>query len=113
MRNEIRAGTRQIADKIHAAIMAFQFYDKLVQRLDHVCQSLGGLSSVVADQRRLYNPGEWVALQQQIRGKYTMEEERAMFDAVLHGIPVKEAVETYLHARMEQVEASGGDIELF
>jgi hypothetical protein len=93
--------------------MAFQFYDKLVQRLDHVCHSLGGLGHVVADKSRLYNPSEWVNLQQQIRGKYTMEEERAMFDAVLHGMSVKEALEHYMQSRMQQVEASGGDIELF
>ena len=112
-KQEVRAGTRQIAEKVHAAIIAFQFYDKLVQRLDHVCHSLGGLGSLVADKGRLYNPGEWVDLQAQIRSKYTMEEERAMFDAVLHGMSVKEALEHYMTARMQQVEESGGDIELF
>lgn len=110
---EIREGTRLIAEKIHSAIIAFQFYDKLVQRLDHVCHSLGGLGMLVADKSKLYNPNEWVGLQQLIRGKYTMEEERAMFDAVLQGMSVKEALEHYMQARMQQVEESGGDIELF
>ena len=44
---------------------------------------------------------------------YTMVEERAMFDAVMRGMPVKDALEQYMTARMQEVEASGGDIELF
>lgn len=110
---EIRDGTRLIGEKVHQAIIAFQFYDKLVQRLDHVCASLAGLGTVVADRAKIYNPDEWVALQQRIRDKYTMEEERAMFDAVLAGMTVHEALEHYMQARMQQVAESGGDIELF
>ncbi|RTL51345.1 MAG: hypothetical protein EKK46_12415 [Rhodocyclaceae bacterium] len=110
---EIREGTRQIGEKVHQAIIAFQFYDKLVQRLDHVCASLAGLSVVVSDRAKLYNPDEWLGLQQRIRDKYTMEEERAMFDAVLQGMTVKDALAHYMQARMQQVEESGGDVELF
>jgi len=110
---EIREGTRQIGEKVHHAIIAFQFYDKLVQRLEHVCTSLAGLSTVVSDRSKLYNPDEWLGLQGKIRDKYTMEEERAMFDAVLGGMTVQEALDHYMQARMQQVEESGGDIELF
>lgn len=111
--NSIREGTEQVSEKMHQAIIAFQFYDKLVQRLDHVCHSLESLGRLVGDNGRLFNPGEWVALQEQIRSKYTMEEERAMFDAVIQGVPVKEALEHYMEARMKEVEKSGGEIELF
>lgn len=110
---EITAGMQQITSKVQQAIVAFQFYDKLVQRLDHVCHSLGGLSQVVSDKARLYNPDEWAALQQQIRSKYTMAEERDMFDAVMAGVPVQQALHDYMASRMQQVEDSGGDIELF
>lgn len=113
VKSEIREGTRVIGEKVHQAIIAFQFYDKLVQRLDHVCTSLAGLSKVVSDRSRLYNPNEWLGLQNKIRDKYTMEEERAMFDAVLGGMTVQEALDHYMQARMQQVEESGGDIELF
>ena len=113
VKSEIRDGTRTIAEKVHQSIIAFQFYDKLVQRLDHVCHSLSGLTGVVSDKARLYNPAEWVDLQAQIRSKYTMEEERAMFDAVLRGMSVPDALENYMHVRMQQVEDSGGEVELF
>ena len=42
-----------------------------------------------------------------------MIEERAMFDAVLNGATVKEALDAYMSQRMAKVESSGGDIELF
>lgn len=110
---EIQENARQVAQKVHQAIIAFQFYDKLVQRLDHVCHSLSGLSGLVSDTGRLYNPQEWSGLQELIRSKYTMAEERDMFDAVMAGATVDEALKNYMTARMQQVEDSGGEIELF
>ncbi|MDO8931945.1 MAG: hypothetical protein Q7U97_06090 [Rhodocyclaceae bacterium] len=110
---EIQDNTKLVSQKIHDAIVAFQFYDKLVQRLAHVCHGLEGLSGVVTDKSRLFNPGEWVSLQQMIRSKYTMTEERAMFDAVIHGMSVEDALEHYMQVRMKEVEDSGGEIELF
>ncbi len=113
VKGEIQQNTRIVADKVHHAIIAFQFYDKLVQRLDHVCHGLAGLSRLVADRRRLYDPAEWKSLQDEILAKYTMVEERAMFESVLGGATVKEALETYMTARMKEIEQSGGEIELF
>jgi hypothetical protein len=110
---DIQANTQLVASKVRQAIVAFQFYDKLVQRLDHVCHSLAGLSHLVSDRQRLYSPGEWKALQDEILAKYTMIEERAMFEAVLNGVSVKEALDSYMAARMEKVESSGGEVELF
>ncbi len=110
---EIQNNTQLVSAKVRQAIVAFQFYDKLVQRLDHVCHSLGNLSGLVSDGRRLYNPQEWKALQEAILDKYTMTEERAMFTSVLAGATVKEALETYMNTRMEEIKNSGGEIELF
>ena len=109
----IQEDTQFVTDKVRQAIVAFQFYDKLAQRLDHVCHSLAGLSQLVADKSRLYSPVEWTRLQGEIIAKYTMIEERAMFDAVLHGVPVQQALDNYMAERKEKVESSGGDIELF
>lgn len=110
---EIQANTQVVTSKVRQAIVAFQFYDRLVQRLEHVCHSLAGLSQLVADRQRLYSPAEWQALQQEILAKYTMSDERAMFEAVLNGASVKGALDSYMAARMERVESSGGEVELF
>lgn len=113
VKGEIRDGAKVIADKVHQTIIAFQFYDKLVQRLAHVCHSLGELGNLVNDQKQLYNPQSWVNLQGQIRSKYTMTEECAMFDAVIAGTSVQDALDQYMASRMKEVQDSGGEIELF
>jgi hypothetical protein len=101
--------SEHVSGMVHQAIIAFQFYDKLVQRLAHVGLSLGDLSNLVGDQRRLYNPGEWVALQERIKSKYSMREEVAMFEAVMQGMPVQEAVDQF----MAEMKEKSDDIELF
>jgi predicted methyltransferase MtxX (methanogen marker protein 4) len=113
VKSEIQQNTRVVSQKVHQAIIAFQFYDKLVQRLDHVCHCLGGLSRLVADKGRLYNPDQWVALQDTIKSKYTMIEEREMFEAVLGGMAVAAAIEQFMVKREEATAGGGGDIELF
>ena len=99
----------QVSGMVNHTIIAFQFYDKLVQRLSHVGHSLSLLGGLVADRSRLYNPNEWAALQESIRAKYTTPDERAMFESVLAGVPVQEAIERFFAQRM----ATSDDIELF
>jgi hypothetical protein len=101
--------SEHVSGMVHQAIIAFQFYDKLVQRLAHVGISLGDLSDLVADSRRLYSPGEWVTLQDKIRAKYSTREEIAMFEAVMQGMPVQEAVDRF----MAEMKEKSDDIELF
>lgn len=101
--------SQHVSSMVHQAIIAFQFYDKLVQRLAHVGLSLGELSDLVGDTRRLFNPGEWVELQSHIKAKYSTREEVTMFDAVMQGMPVHEAVEKF----MAEMQEKSDDIELF
>jgi hypothetical protein len=110
---QLMSGIGLASDKVHHAIIAFQFYDKLVQRLAHVCHSLGSLSNLVGDKSKLYNPHEWVGLQEKIRSKFTMVEERAMFEEVLNGASVEDALNNYKTNRMQEIKESGGDVEFF
>jgi len=101
--------SEHVSSMVHQAIIAFQFYDKLVQRLAHVGISLGDLSDLVGDTGRLFNPGEWVNLQTRIKSKYSTREEIAMFEAVMHGMPVQEAIDHF----MAEMKEKSDDIELF
>jgi hypothetical protein len=101
--------THHVSGMVHQAIIAFQFYDKLVQRLAHVNHSLASLSGLVSDKSRLFNPYEWVALQEKIRSKYTMREEVEMFEAVLSGMSVAQALENF----MAKINDRSDDVELF
>ena len=77
--DEMLETLQNVSDKIQRFIIAFQFYDKLSQRLNHVSTDLTDLAELVSDSTRIYNPTEWQSLQQQIRGRYSTGEEHRMF----------------------------------
>jgi len=99
-----------VQGRIQQSIVAFQFYDRLSQRIDHVKLALEQLSGLVSDQQRLYNPGEWGALQQSIRDRYSMREEQEMFDILAAGASIQEALEA---VRERVSDGDIDDIELF
>ncbi len=104
------AATNQM---INSSIIAFQFYDRLQQCLTHVTQCLKGLSELVEKPERLYNPAEWSRLQLDIRSRFTMESEKIMFDAVLSGKSIAEALALASEVSKSTVEDNEDDIELF
>lgn len=107
--SSVNVNCELVSGKMQQAIVAFQFYDTLVQRMDHVVNSLSKLSDLVSDPSRLYSPVEWGALQEVIRSRYTMEKERELFDAVIAGEDMVQVLE-----KMHQVATSEeDDIELF
>jgi len=93
-------------------IIAFQFYDRLSQRLHQIVKSLTAMSQLIADRQRLHNPYEWVELQENIKSRYTIEADRIMFDALLAGAEISEALDI---ANQYEVEEEGEEdsIELF
>jgi hypothetical protein len=102
-----------LSSKIHAAIIAFQFYDKLSQKLAHVSDSLASLGDVVSDTSKLYNPEAWHALQKSIRAGYSVEDERVVFDAMMKGASLDEALRELIAARKSAAATTESDIDLF
>ncbi|MDD5242333.1 MAG: hypothetical protein PHG47_11535 [Sulfuricella sp.] len=112
VRETIESKCGFVFGQMQHAIMAFQFYDRMVQRLNHVCHSIDALADLISDGSRLYSPAEWVSIQKIIRSKYSMESERIMFDSILNGASIHEALE--LSRRWADAERGKGDeIELF
>jgi len=98
-----------ISAQMNKAVVAFQFYDKLTQRLNHLNGSLMGLAALMDAPERLHNPDAWRGLQQQIKSRYTVDEDSAIFDAILQGKSVDEA----LRAAAEAQHSPKDDVELF
>ena len=117
-RHELGDIAHRMTQQMQRAIVAFQFYDRLSQKLGHVNLSLTHLGDLIGDSSRLYNPTEWKRIQDEIRSNYTMECERLMFDMIMKGATINEALELYRH-QFEQTEAvrnannGDDDIELF
>lgn len=110
-KTEIEHLGAEVSSKVNQAIVAFQFYDRLSQRLSHVCRNLDDLGLLVNDPVRLYNPFAWVALQQKIRSKYVTEDEKHMFDTLMATRDVQVALAEFVKRKREQQPE--GDIELF
>ncbi|WP_250658490.1 hypothetical protein [Alkalimarinus coralli] len=113
----IRGESEDIRSHVSNAIVAFQFYDRLSQRLDHVKRDLMWLSDVISTPDQLYNPSAWSKLQKDIASNYTMEAERIMFEHIMKGATIEQALEIYKHhfnkTLDENGDTSGDDIELF
>lgn len=96
--------------RIDGTVIAFQFYDRLQQCLQHVSDNLKGLSAIIDTPHRLYNPAEWHKFQESIRAQFTMEAEKVMFDAIHQGKSVQEALALFAQANQDSDDE---EIELF
>ncbi len=105
----------EMGKNINASIEAFQFYDRICQRLDHVARGLENVSRVMADDQQIDNPAAWERIQGSIKNSYTMEAERIMFEFIMRGGSVQEALQIYRHHfnRPETFDGSKDEILLF
>lgn len=100
-----------ISKQMGAAVMAFQFYDKLTQRLGHVRYSLSTLALFVCDRDQTNQPAQWTRLLNTLRRLYRTEEERQIFQMIMEGIANEQAQLT--SAAEPANEAKAGEVELF
>ncbi|WP_045859938.1 hypothetical protein [Teredinibacter purpureus] len=108
---------REMNTNIGASIQAFQFYDRVCQRLDHVTRSLEKVSELMQHDEQIANPEQWRSLQERIKSSYTMEAERIMFEYIMRGGTIEEALKIYNHHFEKETEqaldADNDEIELF
>ncbi|AZZ90018.1 hypothetical protein EUZ85_04570 [Hahella sp. KA22] len=114
--HELKLQLDGLKKDVHNAVVDFQFFDRLAQRLCHVKESLGDLGGLLQARERLDKPEEWKNLQQDLKGRYTMACEREMFDMILNGVAIETALAhfkaNYLDEMAKQNE-DDGDIDLF
>ena len=108
----IKLTTEEVSERMQSTIVAFQFYDRLTQRLSHVGSSMGALSTLLEDDERLHEADEWKNLQSVIKSKYSMREEYELFDVVMAGGGVREAIRHFNEAKKDDTDTDN-DIELF
>lgn len=115
-KEDITSTANEMQTNIVASVQAFQFYDRVCQRLDHVARSLEQVSQVMEDQDKVFSPAAWQSIQEKIKSSYTMEAERIMFEFIMRGGTVKDALEIYRHEFDKDTNDHNDDddeIELF
>jgi hypothetical protein len=96
-------GARLLAEALNA-MFAMQYHDQLAQRLEHVRDALGDMHDALAAPVAPPTP----VLLGAIRARYTMEDERKLFDVVLGTLAVVPA-----NDREVEHEALRGSVEMF
>ena len=112
MKVALNSMCKETSEQMQSFIVAFQFYDELSQRMSHVSQGLSDLSDLMGDKYRFKKASEWAELKNEIRSRYTIKNEIEMFDSVMKGMAIEEALEILL-ASQKEVEEIYNDVEMF
>ena len=113
-KTDLQSTAAEIYQNVSDSVQAFQFYDRVCQRIDHVARSLEKVSHILNDADRLHDKDAWFEVQTKIKTSYTMEAERIMFEYIMRGGSVEEALEIYKHHFGSSEEKDDDDeIELF
>ncbi|GLQ31915.1 hypothetical protein [Litoribrevibacter albus] len=101
-----------LREKLNRAIIAMQFYDRMTQRLHHVNTGLTDTANLLGDPSNISDQ-DWNDLQNSIKQRYTMESERKMFEQIVSGISLDEALEAFKQITSSTLAEPQDDIELF
>jgi len=112
IKDALAAQASALGNNVRNSIIAFQFYDRLCQRLDHTTQCLRDLS-VLEESDFEQHAEDIMKLRDSIYSKFTMEEERILYDAVLNNDDFEQAIEIYRAKRTAANEDDEDDIEFF
>ncbi len=105
----IRLNDRAILDQVQKMVVAFQFYDRLSQRVEHVARSLEGLAELTATAEREKEPSAWAELHERIYALYSTSEERELFEALSAGAPI----DGLAGAGRQDAGGDEGEVEFF
>jgi len=112
---EAKLSAIRIREQVGLGVTACQIHDRNTQRLEHVSSALSKLCGIISSPEKYHAPKEWQQIQDEIQSSYTMETERLMFEHIMMGASVEEALEIY-HHNFNDVpldDDSSDDIELF
>ncbi len=115
-KNDLACTAQDMHSNISASVQAFQFYDRVCQRLDHIANSLQKVAGIVGNERERNSEVAWEKIQEDIKNSYSMEAERIMFEHIMRGASIEDALNTYRHHFNEgggTIDRDGDEIELF
>jgi len=97
-------------DKVQEGTMGFQFYDKMTQRLNHTSGNLQKLKRMTEASETLNSIDNWKELKHDIEQSYTMEEDRVLFNALMKGDSIQEAVRLASEAQKKQLDENNTEL---
>lgn len=110
---DLKKQMESIERQMSSAVIAFQFYDKLTQRLGHVRYSLSTLALFVCDGAQASQREQWRRLFTTLKRLYRTEEEKQIFQMMVEGASVGKARDHIHHSTQTLRIDASGEIELF
>lgn len=107
---EINSRCTELSNQVTAAVMAFQFYDKLSQRLGHVRYSLSTMALFICDRSNSQRPEHWEKLLFTLGRLYRTAEERAIFDNIAGSLALTMSDQ---EEPLSKAMSEAGSVELF
>lgn len=102
----------ELLANVQRGVVACQFHDRVSQRLDHVTHSLAQIAEIITNPDEFSDITKWQSLQEQVSKSYTMDCERLMFEQIMMGRTVEEALEIYRH-HFTNTNDDTDEVELF
>jgi hypothetical protein len=106
---QLRIWAGRLTERGRTAIRTLQFYDKLVQRLSHVRDGLALPVDWVSKQKQPTSE-DYARLLEQVRSRYSMAEERALFDFMMCGLSAEQMFKALMGLKGT---TAAGELELF
>ncbi len=120
LKSRLLQQSQVLSEKVAASIVAFQFYDKLSQRLQHVSKSLSSLSDIISHEERTVDEAKWNSFLEKMAKYAAMREEYELYELIFtQGLSGEQAIEVMKDRMRERMEArknqpvEDDDIELF
>ncbi|MBN1379563.1 MAG: hypothetical protein JXA04_10050 [Gammaproteobacteria bacterium] len=80
---------------VNQSVIGLQFYDRFTQRLHNIRESIAVLAALIDDPERHNVPEEWILLRDKIRSKYSIEQQKTIFHALMQGTDIDEVFELF------------------
>jgi hypothetical protein len=106
---QLRIWAGRLTERGRTAIRTLQFYDKLVQRLSHVRDGLALPVDWVSKQKQPSGE-DYERLLEEVRARYSMAEERALFDFMMCGLSAEQMFKALMGLKGT---TAAGELELF
>jgi len=122
LKTRVLSESNVLTDKVTASIIAFQFYDRLSQRLHHVSDSLSILADIMGSKDQIVDEVIWAHFIEKMSKYAAMREEHELFDLIfVQGLDSAKSIELMklkmrermLEAQNSPVPVLDDDIELF
>jgi hypothetical protein len=94
LKSHVLSESSLLSDKVTSSIIAFQFYDRLSQRLHHVSDSLSSLSDIIGSENQIIDEAVWLSFIEKMSKYAAMREEHELFELIFtQGLSSDAAIE--------------------